>query len=252
MSAAAQEHEPESRYPVDAMEALRRKRSDLGGDTSLPAATLLPPARTGGRFDVVAQVRLLGCFPTAAWRADPALPDFVSYHTFRIGYYAAAECVITDAEGTETGLVLVINQGDGDCNTGYWGGVFERHVPHRCVARMRSVGDMETAVREVEGIVGFVPYAEGEDHVDGAAGLDNEGGEECPPGIICFPRFKSNEKEEESEEEEDARIEYFSGLFPGLCQTQLEKILGITMGRMMQAREWRMLPKSLRNYGNCH
>ena len=105
------------------------------------------------------------------------------------------------------------------------------------------MGDAETAVREVEGLAGFVRRTrKGEDR----------GGSAADRGAICFPRVKPREEEdEEGGEEGDARIEYFRGLSPGRCHAQLENILGLAVGRMMQAREWRTLPKSLKNYGDC-
>uniref|UniRef100_A0A7S4JD07 Uncharacterized protein n=1 Tax=Odontella aurita TaxID=265563 RepID=A0A7S4JD07_9STRA len=219
-------------FPAEQVDALRSKVSDLG--TDLPASSSIPSVETGNRADIVTNVRLLGIFPTAQWQSDPTIPDFVSdCHNYRIGYYNVAECDVTDAAGTTTRLVLVINAGDGDCNTGYWGGAFESEGRHSVVARFESVGDTETAVEEESGgISGFVTYAEGEGDIG-----ENE-------RVLQFPQFK------DPEEEDMEGVEYFSGLFPGTCRTQLEKIMGVLMGRLMQGREWRALPKSLRDYGN--
>lgn len=227
---AADPSDRQGTFPTDQVANLRSKSSELGAE--LPAPASISSIETGNHTDIVTNVRLLGIFPTVEWKSDPTMPDFVGYHKHRIGYYNVAECDITDAAGTKTRLVLVINAGDGDCNTGYWGAAFESKGANRVVARFRSVGDTETATEEEGGgIQGFVPYNEKS---------EGEGG-------LHFPLFKEDEDEDEDEEE---RVAYFSGLWPGMCGTQLEKLLGIVMGRLMQGREWRALPKPLKNYGN--
>jgi hypothetical protein len=212
-------------FPSAPVAALREAHQEL-----IPSPESIPVTIAAGRQDIVTNLILLGYFPTVKWKDDPMMPEFCAYHKFRIGYYQVANCDLCDASGNVMQLTVVVNVGDGDCNSGYWGGVFQRYAPHDCIAQFESSGDTETTTRQQqqqqqEGVSNDVPAV---------VFVEYEG--------LRFPKFQGDQEDE---------IDYFSCLSPGICETQLEKILAVTMDRMMDATQhWNTLPKELKDAGD--
>eukprot|EP00927_Polykrikos_kofoidii_P077911 TRINITY_DN74797_c0_g1_i1.p1 TRINITY_DN74797_c0_g1~~TRINITY_DN74797_c0_g1_i1.p1 ORF type:complete len:560 (-),score=101.54 TRINITY_DN74797_c0_g1_i1:49-1728(-) len=98
----------------------------------------------------------LGSFKTEGWRKDPQMPDFVHEHMDEgggdsgIGGYKVFEITLVDGTDKRFRLIAVINEGDADCNTGYWGSVFLRPQLQR-VAYIDSSGDTESKWEVVDG-----------------------------------------------------------------------------------------------------
>jgi hypothetical protein len=72
----------------------------------------------------VVKYRHIGNFDTHEWRSDPNLPR--SNRWSDCGYYVI-EADFYDAEATDEPslkAVLVLNQGDADTNSGFWGCLF--------------------------------------------------------------------------------------------------------------------------------
>ena len=203
-------------YPSQPVDALRRQLEELEIANN-PSPPLFADA-------MLLNFRLLGYFPTANWNDDPAMPDYVSYHKYRLGYYHVADFDLRDAAGSVLCLTAVINDGDADCNSGYWGGIFQRnddddeqHVV--AVAQIISSGDMETTVQTETGFTSSFTEYDGSD--------------------LVFPLHKEVSEGEEAQD-------YFSGLSPGFCSTQFEKLLGVAMHTIVTAQhEWSLLPTSL-------
>jgi len=224
------------------LDELLRSSSTADDAASPRIPPTIPSVETGGRSDIVTNLRLLGTFPTASWEDDLTIPEFVGdCHDYRIGYYRVAECTVTDGAGKAYPIALVINDGNGDCNTGFWGGAFLLPPDEggeagewTTVARFWSKGDTETRVEA--DWPGFVDHKESGD------------------GALLFPLYKEREDyldSDDDEEEEDYREEYFSGLCPGFCKSQVEKLLGLTLEEMMMERSlWKQVPESLKDYGD--
>jgi len=70
--------------------------------------------------------RRLGEFPTQEWKEDPRMADFMEYHNYSFCRYNVLELTIIDGSGQPARLLGVINDGDADCNSGFWGSVYLR------------------------------------------------------------------------------------------------------------------------------
>lgn len=207
-----------------------------------PTATLPPP---------LSYVALVGYFPTKDWTDDPTMPDFCSDHDYRLGWYCVADFKLTGGDGRITPLTMVVNFGDADCNTGFWGGIFcnkkdmaachdtastvdgtsdEHHV---AVARVWSSGDTETTIEQENDAASlwFTPYRE---------------------GLLQFPNCRKNDDAHaDNDDDDNDREPYFSGLSPGFCATQLEKLLGVAVDTAMMSNAWESLPVQLRFTGRA-
>lgn len=62
-----------------------------------------------------------------------------------IGQYYWVDFDVVTSDGLLTKLRMVVNGGDGDCNDGHWGEVWQRNTGKR-LADILSVGDAETEV----------------------------------------------------------------------------------------------------------
>jgi len=105
-----------------------------------------PEAR--GDAETLARFRLgrcgrIGDFPSAEWKEDPRMEDCMSYHDYELGRYEVLELTLIDGEGKHRRLVGVINSGDADCNTGFWGSVYLRPGFEE-VGGILSYGDTES------------------------------------------------------------------------------------------------------------
>ena len=182
------------------LECLRRQKDKY---IKLSAPTLLKRP-TDAIPSIVSNIKLIGTFPTEDWMEDPAwvamgFPD-------SIGFYKVVDFDITVADGSIMKLNAIVNDGNADCNTGYWGGIFMRDSSKK-VATIYSDGDMCTKIVQVSSNLAssFVPFAE----TDLDFTFDDEVGE------------------------------YFSeGLSPGFCTTQFEMIMGMGMHRFMNNELW--------------
>lgn len=66
----------------------------------------------------------------------------------RIGKYYWFDFDLVSSDGTIIKLRMVFNEGDADCNDGFWGAVWTRNRGER-VANILSTGDMETTIKAV-------------------------------------------------------------------------------------------------------
>ena len=233
-------------FPREAVEGLRQAlvHLEVRPDVRTLRASSLPSLLDGSDHDgsavsaPLSNIQLVGNFPTSAWRDDPTMPDFCAMHKYRLGHYCVADLTLTDGANQKHDLTMIVNMGDGDCNTGYWGGVFRRlgsgdgDDTYQTVARVWSTGDTETTIRQegasdgnddndLEVVSWFKPY---------------------PDTSLSFPQFQSNDYDDEEEQ----LPPYFSGLSPGNCESQLEKLLGVGVHTVMSSKVWRHLPIQLR------
>ena len=142
------------------------------------------------KLGIVTKLELIGSFATGKWKEDPEMPDFLSYHNYELGIYRVADVEIFDGNDGTKKLTVVINDGDGDCNTGYWGAIFEQ-CDKKEIARIISSGDTETTIRA-----------------------------EVPNNYIICANIQPYE-------DDDGELQEFNGnLRPGHCQSNFERILG--------------------------
>lgn len=224
----------QSTYPSSQVKKLKDLRYQLeqsGPKVSPPTFNLLQThsLTSSSRVYVnpISNINLLGYFPTKEWKDDPTMPDFVSYHKFKLGFYTVAEFDMTDASGkVHEKVTTVINNGDGDCNSGHWGGIF---VETQCIAKIWSSGDTESTVEE-----------------ENVEALKNDIQNNFVFQEYRNIEFPAHKESEEEEDDDDYKEEYFSGLVPGKCKSELEKILGVAMKEIMTSKNWRLLHHCLR------
>ena len=126
---------------------------------------------------------------------------------FALGEYRVAHLQVQDARRRTTLLTLIINTGVEGLLTGFWGGAFERGPPHSCLARFENTGDLETTVKEQH-----------------SKRLD-----------WVFHEFENLEFWDAG----------FQGAVPGICLTQLERVLGVAV-EFLLGLDWNhLLPESL-------
>lgn len=170
---------------------------------------------------IISNIKLIGIFPSNGWLEDPTY-DEIFHDREYLGNYRVVDFDVTDGNGSVMKLNAVINIGDGDSNTGFWGAVFKRYTSKKVVT-IYSFSDA-TKVREVSSnISSFVPF-------------NSE--------VLDLPV-----DEEDYDYNDD--INYFGeNLSPGDCGTQFEKIIGMAMNEFMFCdKEWQTLPKQLIDYG---
>ena len=176
------------------------------------------------------------------------MPAFCAYHNYKIGAYyvatfdllQATTVTTTTTTTTTTSLpcVAIINRGDGDCNSGYWGVISRRQQQqqqqkngkkkkYEVIVHIQSTGDMETTITQQS-------QADKDNDMSLSSWYATQD--------ITFPV----NKDEGNDEDERA---YFEGLSPGICRTNLEKILGIAVHVIMASASqyWKRLPKTRRH-----
>ena len=189
------------------LECLRRQTDTC---IKLSAPTLLKRP-TDAIPSIVSNIKLIGTFPTADWMEDPAWKDMeATGFDEPIGFYKVVDFDITVADGSVMKLNAIVNDGDADCNTGYWGGIFMRDSSKK-VATIYSYGDMCTKIVQVSRNLAssFVPFAETD--------LDFTFDDEVGDRRIC---------------------DFSECLSPGFCTTQFEMIMGMVMHRFMNNNLW--------------
>lgn len=92
--------------------------------------------------------RTVGTFETTLLKEDSYIPDFIREHIeddlgMEMGRYYVLELEIIDGASKCHKLLGVINEGDADCNTGYWGPVYLR-PSFKQVGGLVSCGDCES------------------------------------------------------------------------------------------------------------
>lgn len=112
--------------------------------------------------DILIPVRLVSFLGNCTMAEYPDIPNTPIQHTDEDDYSDPAdflehltslECEwvdfdIIDANHQSLPLRMVFNWGDGDCNDGFWGAVWERNT-EELVANILSTGDCETTIRAV-------------------------------------------------------------------------------------------------------
>lgn len=101
-----------------------------------------------GRHENLALLHLGKCccfgkFPTKEWKDDPRMADFMEYNNFELGEYNIYQLTLVDGAGKYKELIGVINTGDADCNSGFWGSVYLR-PEFKEVGGIFSRGDSES------------------------------------------------------------------------------------------------------------
>ncbi|NEP86751.1 MAG: hypothetical protein F6K18_07850 [Okeania sp. SIO2C2] len=101
-------------------------------------------------------VNILGCCSTGMYLDCPNIPD---HHfsgaeieednpDYDTGRYYWFDFDIVGMDGLLLPLRMVFNEGDADCNDGFWGVVFERNT-EEIIANIISSGDCETTIEAI-------------------------------------------------------------------------------------------------------
>lgn len=246
MNHDAREEETESSQeePVlRVVERLRQQRNELKEEYEEPnilAPTLLkepitinttsPNNNTSTQEinSIISNIKLIGIFPSSGWLEDPTYKELFHGRDW-IGNYRIVDFDVTDGNGSVMELNAVVNIGDADCNTGFWGAVFERSSSKKVVT-IHSFSDA-TKVREVSSnISSFVPF-------------NSE--------VLDLPVDEEDLCNGDYYDDDDVGVDYFGeNLSPGDCGTQFEKIIGMAMRAFMfYDKGWEALPKQLIDYG---
>lgn len=112
--------------------------------------------------DLLIPVRLVSLLGTCTMADYPDIPNTPEWHSDEDAWDDPADFVerlselecewidfdIIDANHQSLPLRMVFNWGDGDCNDGFWGGVWERNT-EELVANISSTGDCETTIEAV-------------------------------------------------------------------------------------------------------
>jgi hypothetical protein len=206
--------EDESCFPLDEVHALERRHQALS--RALPVVDRIPTT-----CGIVQNLQLVGVFPSARWLTDPTMPPdvkelFGGTPFFALGEYRVAHLDLQDGSGRKQPCTIVVNAGVPGLLTGYWGGAFGRHPPHICWARFETTGELETTVKERR----------------------------------RKPKRKLQKQEEDWLFQEIDSIEFCEanfqgGSLPGICNSQLERLLGTTV-EFLFSLDWNaVLPESL-------
>ncbi|NEP76913.1 MAG: hypothetical protein F6K39_01230 [Okeania sp. SIO3B3] len=107
-------------------------------------------------FMPVRIVNILGRCSTAMYLDCPNIPEHHLYHAegckealdYHIGRYYWFDFDIVGTDGKFLPLRMVFNEGDADCNDGFWGVVWERNT-EEIIANIISSGDCETTVEAI-------------------------------------------------------------------------------------------------------
>ena len=65
---------------------------------------------------------------------------------FALGEYRVAHVDVKDARGTIQRMTLIVNRGVEGMQFGFWGGAFDRHPPHLCLARFQGASEGMTTI----------------------------------------------------------------------------------------------------------
>ena len=96
-------------------------------------------------------ISFLGTCETSAYIDCPNIPEHHVFHAedgLDIGRYYWFDFDIVGADNERIQLRMALNEGDADCNDGFWGAVWERNTGERVVDILSS-GDMETTIEAV-------------------------------------------------------------------------------------------------------
>jgi hypothetical protein len=187
-------------YPVNEVRSLETRAAELS--QPLPTLNLMP---TG--CGILQRLQLVGVFPTARWLDDVTMPPDVKemfggtpFHA--LGEYRVAHLDLVDSLQHSKQVTIIVNSGVEGMKTGYWGGTFDRKT-HQCVAKFDFTGDLETTSTVKE---------------------------QQTPDSLVFTKFEN--------------FEFLDCLGeitpPGICSTQLEKLVGITVEFLLRL-DWKGL-----------
>ncbi|GGA06186.1 hypothetical protein [Okeania sp. KiyG1] len=110
----------------------------------------------GEMFMPIRIVNILGSCSTVMYLDCPNIPEHHLYHTegrkealdYHIGRYYWFDFDILRIDGLLLPLRMVFNEGDADCNDGFWGVVFDRNT-EEIISNIISSGDCETTVEAI-------------------------------------------------------------------------------------------------------
>lgn len=154
---------------------------------------------------ILQRLQLVGIFPTARWLDDVTMPPdvrelFGGTPFHALGEYRVAHLNLVDSMQQQKQVTIIVNSGVEGMKTGYWGGTFDR-ISYKCVAKFEFTGEFETTVKEQQ-----------------------------TPSNGLFAEFEN--------------MEFLDCLGastpPGICSTQLEKLLGITVEFLLRL-DWKGL-----------
>jgi hypothetical protein len=204
----------EDDYPTEQLVALEKRQRDLHENLERPISNTIDTLPTG--CGIISNLQLIGIFPTARWLNDPTMPPdvkemFGGTPFFALGDYRVAFLDIKDASDKILSLKLVVNSGVEGMKLGYWGCAFLQHLPHSCVARFESTGDMETTI--IERPAGTVTTKDAD---------------------FVFQEYQHLEFASDSVVRDDIST-----------NTQLEKLLGVAVDFLLTQVDWNGLPQAL-------
>jgi hypothetical protein len=245
-------------YPSDQIQSLQDRHDELA--QPLPILATIP---TG--CGILLNLQLVGIFPTARWLSDPTMPPdvkemFGGTPFFALGDYRVAHLDLQDASGTLRPLTLVINSGVKGMKTGYWGGAFCRTKPHGCIARFETTGDAETTIVQRRPILlesSPLPEEEEEESVPPLTASVTDSTNTLSTTSTSTLGSLSGTSDSSSSSATASRFfteykvlefvapKFQGGIAPGICQTQLEKLLGVAVEFILTEADWNVLPSHL-------
>jgi len=104
-------------------------------------------------FVPLVPISVLGTCKTSDYTECPNTPE---HHVEAVkngrsfGKYYWFDFDIIGADNQQLELRMVLNEGDADCNDGFWGAVWERNT-QELVVNILSSGDMETTIEAIPG-----------------------------------------------------------------------------------------------------
>ncbi|MEM8827878.1 MAG: hypothetical protein AAGE96_00805 [Cyanobacteria bacterium P01_G01_bin.19] len=100
-------------------------------------------------------INILGQCKTSEYPTCPNIPNHhLEYSTSSPRYLASTgryywlDFKIVDAERKAIAIRIIFNEGDADCNDGFWGAVWETNT-QQAIANIVSTGDCETTIEEI-------------------------------------------------------------------------------------------------------
>ncbi|NES07956.1 MAG: hypothetical protein F6K22_37325 [Okeania sp. SIO2F4] len=104
-------------------------------------------------FMTIRVVNILGCCNVGMYFDCPNIPEHHSYEAtgdedYDAGRYFWLDFDIVGMDGKFLPLRMVFNEGDADCNDGFWGVVWERNT-EEIIANIINSGDCETTIEAI-------------------------------------------------------------------------------------------------------
>eukprot|EP00538_Stauroneis_constricta_P000894 CAMPEP_0119550236 /NCGR_PEP_ID=MMETSP1352-20130426/3784_1 /TAXON_ID=265584 /ORGANISM="Stauroneis constricta, Strain CCMP1120" /LENGTH=308 /DNA_ID=CAMNT_0007596013 /DNA_START=83 /DNA_END=1005 /DNA_ORIENTATION=- len=236
-------------YPANPMEELSKKMATITNDNcnnnddensndalplhNLPSMEVIPMG-----CGILRNLTLVGIFPTARWLTDPTMPAdirelFGGTPFFPLGHYKVAWLDVIDGARRRHPLTFVVNCGVSGLSTGYWGGVFTQ-----CERNVTNNDDDRND--------------EDDEH-------SNHNTITTTTKPVCWARFETTDEHETTVKEQNWASQFFvnhphlefddhrfeSGCVPGICGTQLERLIGLAVEYLLFDADWDSLPSQL-------